>query len=115
MNSGFFQPTIKGQIDTSVELKTSDIHGKGLFAKEDIPKSTKIHATHIQVEGYGWINIRPNNLHNHSKMNENCIVKTEDNFRILFSLRDIKKGEELLTDYTKDEQGFEQPLDTWEK
>ena len=111
---GFIQPTVKGKMSDLVELTKSKVHGLGLFATEDIPEFTKIHETHIKTESHGWINIHPNNLHNHSKEKENCIIKLEGNLRVLYSSVHIKQGEELFSDYTKDKElGFEQPEETW--
>ena len=116
MSKAFIQPTVKGDLNKLVELKNSRIQGRGLFAKEDIEEETRLHNTHINIKGYGWANIRPNNLANHSKINENCEIRTEDSIKVLYSISDIQKGDELLVDYTKDQDaGFEQPKETWKE
>ena len=116
MNRAFMQPTVRGILHELVELKKSKIQGKGLFALQDIEQEKMLHNTHVNIKGHGWANVRPNNLCNHSKINENCEIRTEDNTKVLYTIRHIQKGEELLVDYTKDQEvGFEQPKETWAK
>ena len=106
------------------ELKKSPIHGNGIFATEDIKKHTTLFETHVLDEPM-WINIKPNCSYNHSKDNENCssvtrsissIIDGEEiptrQIKFLVTLCDIKKGEELLVDYTKDPD-LEQPQEGW--
>jgi len=50
-------------------------------------------------------------------MNENCKIKTIENefgvrYKQLFSIREIKRGEEIFVDYTKDSD-LEQPQKNW--
>ncbi len=109
------------------ELKKSLVHGNGIFATKDIKKHTTLFETHILDEPISlpmWINIKPNCSYNHSKDNENCSSVTRSisyvngeevparQIKFLVTLRDIKKGEELLVDYTKD-RDLEQPQDGW--
>ena len=66
-----------------------------------------------------WINITPNCLYNHSIVNENCKIKTITNeygvkYKQMFALRDIKEGEEIFVDYTKDSD-LEQPQRNWKE
>ena len=96
-------------------LEDSDIHGIGLFAKQDIPKNTLIHYTHSYHPRYkSWINLVPNCKYNHSKKNENCEIVTEDKAMKMVTSKDISGGEELLVDYTKNET-LEQPQEEWAK
>jgi len=95
----------------NVEVKESPIHGKGLFAKQDIPKDTVIG----QIEGHFcekdgphvlWMNEGQdkfkvtNNLKfiNHNKLPN---VAYYDDFTVV-ALKRIKKGEELLHNYGDD-------------
>lgn len=112
------------------EVKESPIHGFGLFALCDIKKGVRLFETHILdsgwidsmpedvVKAYGnkipfmWVNLNPHCMYNHSKTEANCISKTEGKRKVLVAKKDIKKGEELLTDYTKD-LDLEQPKDEW--
>ena len=104
---------VRGQLPSSVEQKDSSIHGKGLFATKDIPAEAVIHRTHI-MSWLGWINIIPNSKYNHSEEEENCRIDTDEEFKRLVSLRDIKQGEELLVDYKKDKD-LEQPEKGWKE
>ena len=47
-------------------------------------------------------------MYNHSKLNENSELKTIDRAKILVTLKDIKAGEEIFVDFTKDKD-LEQP------
>ena len=95
-------------------LKDSDIHGVGLFAKEDIPKRTLIQYTHVYHPDHeSWINLNPNYKFNHSKTRENCELVLMETVMGLKSLIDIEKDQELLVDYTKNKQ-VEQPEEGWE-
>jgi SET domain-containing protein len=58
-----------------------------------------------------WINIKPNHMYNHS-VKANCSSVTKDKVKYLVALSDIKKGDELLVDYTKD-RDLEQPQNGW--
>ena len=102
---------VRGQLPSSVEQKDSSIHGKGLFATKDIPAEAVIHRTHI-MSWLGWINIIPNSKYNHSEEEENCRIDTDEEFKRLVSIRDIKQGEELLVNYKKDKD-LEQPDKGW--
>ena len=104
---------VRGQLPSSVEQKDSSIHGKGLFATKDISAETVIHRTHI-MSWLGWVNIVPNSKYNHSEEEENCRIDTDEEFKRLVSIRDIKQGEELLVDYKKDKD-LEQPEKGWKE
>ena len=81
-----------------VQIKMSKIHGEGLFAKEDIDDNTKI--------GLGWLIVGPELIRtplggfiNHSD-EPNTIKIKKDNRYYLYTIREIKKGEELTLKYT---------------
>ena len=97
-----------------VTFKKSDCHGKGLIANQNIPKGTYIHVTHVWTKKYDtWANVMPNCMYNHSKIKENSEVKTiGDNTKILTTLKDIEKGDELFVDFTKSKD-LEQPQEGW--
>ena len=99
----------------SFELRKSAIHGNGIFALENITANKELFQTHV-MDGPAfanvWVNMKPNCSYNHSKVNANCISSTRGKFKFLLSVRDIKKGEELLADYTKDKD-LEQPQEGW--
>tara|TARA_Y100000004_G_scaffold158932_1_gene185524 strand:+ start:4115 stop:4423 length:309 start_codon:yes stop_codon:yes gene_type:complete len=101
-----------------VKYDKSSCHKNGLIATQDIPNRTFIHVTHVYRD-WSWINITPNCLYNHSIVNENCKIKTITNeygvkFKQMFALRDIKEGEEIFVDYTKDSD-LEQPQKNWKE
>ena len=111
---------IKSKINDSVNFLPSTISGHGLFANSDLEMNTLIHVTHVHrdlLENTGcentWINLTPNNLYNHSE-NANCNIVTEGLTKGLVTIRKIKKGEELLVDYTKDKI-LEQPEGCWKQ
>ena len=81
-----------------VQIKLSKIHGEGLFAKEDIDDNTKI--------GLGWLVVGAELIRtplggfiNHSDT-PNTIKIQKDNRYYLYTIREIKKGEELTLKYT---------------
>ena len=81
-----------------VQIKLSKIHGEGLFAKEDIDDNTKI--------GLGWLVVGAELIRtplggfiNHSET-PNTIKIQKDNRYYLYTIREIKKGEELTLKYT---------------
>lgn len=91
----------KGVMDERIELRDSDIHGVGLFAKVDIPAGDFIHITHMWNSVFNtYVNFKPNNLYNHS-WEPNCYVdrKHPSPFVALYARKDIAEGEELTADY----------------
>jgi len=112
------------------EVKESPIHGNGLFALYDIKQGVWLFETHILDSGWVdsmpknaiikhskkipflWINLNPHCMYNHSETEANCVSQTEGKRKILVAKRDIKVGEELLVDYTKDPD-LEQPREIW--
>ena len=102
--------------DKLFEFKESPIHGNGIFALADIPSGTELFQTHVMdIEAASiWGNLQPNCLYNHSKVNANCISQTREKCKFLLSIKDIKQGEELLVDYTNDDD-LQQPEEEWEE
>ena len=121
------------------EVQKSAIHGNGLFATEDIAEGVTLFQTHFrkmtglpcEPQHARWLNMSPNCQYNHSKKNANCQSKTISTHecpecghvrqhceasgpgaKVLVTLREIQKGEELLVDYTKDWM-LEQPKEGW--
>lgn len=79
-------------------IRRSAIDGMGLFAKEDIDGNVDLGLSHIVVEGE-LIRTPLGGFVNHSD-EPNCIkVKQGDRYN-LFTLRDIKKEEEITLKYT---------------
>ena len=94
------------------ELRTSDVHGRGIFATESLPANKVLFETHKKTSGaFEWLNLVPNCSYNHSN-EPNCRSLTLGDFKYLVTLREVKEGEELLVDYTKDKD-LEQPQEGW--
>ena len=86
--------------------------GYGVFAKNDIPKNKiigKVHDIILLNEKYIFTEL--GKYHNHSN-NPNVINIINNNSRYLKALRNIKKNEEILSDYRL-QPDLEQPLDNW--
>jgi hypothetical protein len=97
---------------SNCELKRSDVHGKGIFASKDIGANAVLFETHRKTSGaLKWANLIPNCSYNHS-FKPNCQSLTLGDFKYLVTLREIKEGEELLVDYSKDKD-LEQPQEGW--
>lgn len=101
-------------------VKVSKIHGKGVFANRNFKKGERVikyklkpltkkefnelsesekHFTSFQ-EGSYWLFPSPERYVNHS-----CEPNVNPNFKERgdFAIKDIKKGDEIVTDYTKDD------------
>ena len=94
------------------ELKNSNVHGQGIFASKDLGANQVLFETHKKTSGaLEWVNLMPNCSYNHSSK-PNCQSLTLGDFKYLVTLREIKEGEELLVDYSKDKD-LEQPQKGW--
>ena len=86
-----------------LRLKPSEIHGKGIFAGEKIPKGTDLGTSHIRKNGM-WIIPGLCRLHNHSD-SPNChntldgSMQDKTYTRNLIASRDIEPGEEITVNY----------------
>ena len=87
----------------------SNIHGIGVFSKEDFKKGQIIGVSHAEYEGVWYMTTH--GYYNHSK-NPNCIIENKDNLKLLIAGRDIISSEELTADYTK-QPYLEQPGKDW--
>jgi len=93
-------------------FKDSNVHGKGIFAKELISANKVLFETHRKSSGaFEWLNLIPNCSYNHS-IEPNCHSLTLGDYKYLVTLREIEVGEELLVDYNKDKD-LEQPKKEW--
>ena len=83
-----------------ITIKNSNIEGLGLFATEDIPNKTCVGLSHVKVNGE-YIRTPLGGFYNHSD-NPNCETYTETITKNMFlwTIKDIKKGEELTAKYT---------------
>ncbi len=94
--------------DKKYYIADSKIHGKGVFASEDIPKGTTVGLLHIIIKlrfDYDFTELGKS--YNHSDT-PNCINELIDGKRYLVTLRDVAKDEELTADYTL-QPDLEQP------
>jgi len=85
------------------EVNESNIHGKGLFATQNISKKFMLGLTHENGQPIGVLG----NYHNHSE-NPNTKSLLISNKRYLVSSKPINKGDEITVDYTKQPE-LEQP------
>lgn len=84
-------------------ISKSKISGKGLFAKENISKNTRLGVYIDNINGHNTMLYNNSYYINHSK-NPNLIIKMHRGDGCYnseyWSIRDIKKNEELFVDYT---------------
>lgn len=85
-----------------LSIGPSDIHGAGIFAKEDIPAGIEIGITHVYDPDFEDDHIRTplGGFINHSDR-PNCEIKGDetDITRKLFTLQKIEQGKELTAKY----------------
>ena len=88
----------------------SPIHGQGCFAITDLPAEKDLGLLHtILPNGYSHTEL--GQMHNHSDK-PNCYNKKIGDQRFLVTLRQVKTGEELTTDYRL-QPDLEQPQSGW--
>ena len=81
-----------------VTVKHSDIEGLGLFATEDIPSGTELGMSHF----YWGEQLQRTPLgafYNHSEK-PNIEKRRTDSRYLLYTIKDISKGEEITCHYT---------------
>jgi|TARA_B100000073_G_C23531759_1_gene492281 hypothetical protein len=101
------------------EIKDSKIHGKGIFAKEDINKGSLIGKAYDLIgevnDKYiaGEITIL-GSIHNHS-FNPNARPEIYNNQIFFEALNNISKGEEITCDYGEyyNILNIEKPKEDW--
>ena len=84
----------------SLTVKSSNIHGLGLFALEDINVYTKLGITHVRDNRFkdGYIRTPLGGFFNHSN-DPNCEAKVSGDLIELLTIKEICKGEELTVKY----------------
>ena len=94
----------------SLRVGDSDVHGQGLFAKEDIPQGTDLGLSHVFVmhdwdgKVWGtkyWQRTPLGGFVNHSET-PNVIADVEGTRTHFFTKETIKAGEELLLRYEQE-------------
>ena len=100
-------------LPSSLRIGDSDVHGQGLFAKEDIPKGTDLGLSHVFVmhdwdgKVWGtkyWQRTPLGGFINHSET-PNTIADIEGPAAHFFTIIDIKAGEELFSKYEQEKVG----------
>ena len=91
-------------LPSSVKIKKSDIHGHGIFAKEDIKSKTDLGSTHIKYPMIvGYVRTPMGGFINHSeKPNCHLIISQDWDDFIIYNVvthKKILKDEEILLDY----------------
>lgn len=79
-------------------VANSDIHGEGVFSVEDLPEGTVIGRMHTKNGDNNYDFTELGEKHNHSN-NPNCENMWIGNSRYMVTSKDIKSGEELVTNY----------------
>lgn len=87
-----------------LNIGPSDIHGAGIFAKEDVPQSVVIGISHIYDPNFqhNYIRTPLGGFINHSDK-PNCELIDDDentDYKKIQTLRKIKQGEELTLKYS---------------
>ena len=85
--------------DKKYNVSKSKLGGKGIFASKDLKKGDTIGLLHTIIElGSKYNFTELGEMHNHND-EPNCHNEKINNKRYLVASTDIKKGEELTTDY----------------
>jgi hypothetical protein len=90
-------------LPSSLTIKPSGVHGLGLFATSDIATSCTLGKTHVFDASFdnGYIRTPLGGFINHSDQ-PNCGLRNAENgrYKLLYTLRDILAGEELMVKYS---------------
>ena len=81
-------------------VKPSKIDGLGLFCTEALPKGKVLGVTHVEDERFpnGYIRTPMGGFFNHSET-PNCETLLVEDYIVLSTLTEIKKGEEITVKY----------------
>jgi len=102
----------KGEMDSSLVIRESPIHGLGVFAAEDIPAHTDLGAAQI-AEPLGDYQITKLGKHHNHSSQPTCYNKMAAGTRNLYPNTDLRAGDEITVDYTMQPE-LEQPELGWE-
>ena len=85
----------------SVEVRKSTIHGYGLFATTTIKRGTHLGVSHIYAPGFetSYVRTPVGGFINHSD-EPNCVKEKKGDRYTLYTLTDVKEGEELTLKYS---------------
>ena len=83
-------------------IKSSTIHGLGLFATTEISSQTELGISHVKDNrfSHGYIRTPLGGFFNHSKK-PNCEAVYDGDFIKFITLTNINLGDEITVDYTK--------------
>tara|TARA_B100001057_G_scaffold343738_1_gene344668 strand:- start:203 stop:529 length:327 start_codon:yes stop_codon:yes gene_type:complete len=89
-------------LPSSLTIKSSTIHGLGLFAITKISSQTELGISHVKDDrfSHGYIRTPLGGFFNHSKK-PNCEAVYDRDFIKIISLTNINLGDEITVDYTK--------------
>ena len=98
-------------LPSSLIIQSSSVDGQGLFAKQNIPARTSLGITHIKLGEKiirtplgGFINHSddPNCVKTSTLVTNNSDITIKHDYKQwnLFTIKDIKKGEELTLEYS---------------
>ena len=89
-------------LPSSLTIKSSSIHGLGLFATDQIPAKIELGISHIKDDrfSHGYIRTPLGGFFNHSKK-PNCEAIYDKEFIKIKTLININSGDEITVDYTK--------------
>ncbi len=96
MNNIYYKP-----LPNCLDIQKSEIHGRGLFATEQIPSGLILGITHVEDKRFkdGLIRTELGGYFNHSDK-PNCEVVLFGDIRMLKTLTEISEGDELTSKYT---------------
>ena len=92
-------------------VKKSPIEGEGVFLTKDIKRGTCLGLTHVFDDQILTGITELGKKHNHSKSPTVHSVKL-GNKRFIFAIRELKSGDEITVDYTRQPE-LEQPKPEW--
>ena len=87
---------------SSLTIKSSTIHGLGLFATTEILSQTELGISHVKDDrfSHGYIRTPLGGFFNHSEK-PNCEAVYDEDFIKIITLTNINSGDEITVDYTK--------------
>jgi hypothetical protein len=81
--------------DKKLNVKKSNIHGKGLFTEQPLKKGELIGLAHVNNQPTPIVG----NFHNHSENNATALSIRRGNQRYLVAAKDLEPGTEITTNY----------------
>ena len=89
-------------LPSSLTIRTSSIHGLGLFASTKIDSKTELGITHVKDKrfSHGYIRTPVGGFLDHP-ITPNCKAVYDVDFIKLSTIKNINLGDEITVDYTK--------------